>query len=137
MGRLERELLTERTAAVERHLKRVTERLPGDSRELRPMTDAADTVILHLWQAVLIVIDLATAACAHFRLGTPQDYTEAFQRLRRSGYLGSDLATRLARAARLPDLVERDEIEMDWLYRAAQDGPGDLRAFLAALAGRL
>jgi hypothetical protein len=45
---LDRELLAERTMAIERHLVRVAERLPSDPRELRPATDASEAVILHL-----------------------------------------------------------------------------------------
>jgi hypothetical protein len=41
---------------------------------LRPSTDASDAVILHLWQAVQMVIDLAVSACLKFDLGAPQGY---------------------------------------------------------------
>jgi len=62
MAALDRQVLAERTAAVERHLARVAARLPADPGELAAATDASDAVILHLWQAVQIVIDLALAA---------------------------------------------------------------------------
>jgi hypothetical protein len=58
----DREVLAERTMAVDRHLRRVAERLPASANDLQPATDASDAVILHLWQATQIVIDLATAA---------------------------------------------------------------------------
>lgn len=101
------------------------------------MTDAADSVILHLWQAIQTVIDLAVSACTHFNLGAPQNNGEAFQRLSRSGCLELDLAARLTLAAELPDLIAQDKIEMGWVYRTAQECPQDLRAFLAALESRL
>ena len=49
--------------AVERHLRRVSERLPVSVTDMPPASDASDAVILHLWQATQIVIDLAMAAC--------------------------------------------------------------------------
>jgi hypothetical protein len=58
MSPIDRELLAERAAAVLRHLDRVADHLPADPAELRPMTSATDTVVLHLWQAVQVVIDL-------------------------------------------------------------------------------
>ncbi len=139
MSRLDRELFAEKSAAIARHLSRVDERLPGDPEELLPMTDASDSVILHLWQAVQAVIDLATAACVHFRLGAPQSYGEAFQRLAAAGYLEPELALRLTRAAGFRNVVAHayERIEMDRVYRAAREGPADLRAFLAALEARL
>ena len=60
---LGREVLAEKVAAVERHLKRVHQKLPGNPGALKPSTDAADAVVLHLWQAVQIAIDVALAAC--------------------------------------------------------------------------
>lgn len=41
-------ILAEKIAAVDRHLRRVAERLPQDSAEMQPMSDASDAVILHL-----------------------------------------------------------------------------------------
>jgi len=55
-------LLAEKAAAFERHLARVAEKLPPSPEQLLPMSDAADAVILHLWQATQIAIDLALAA---------------------------------------------------------------------------
>jgi uncharacterized protein YutE (UPF0331/DUF86 family) len=139
LSRLDRELLAEKAAAIERHLRRVAEKLPRDFEDFLPMTDASDSVILHLWQAVQSVIDLATAACGHFSLGAPQNYGEAFQRLAESGYLRSELAARLIRAAGFRNVVAHayEMIDMDRVYRAAQEGPADLRAFLAALQERI
>jgi uncharacterized protein YutE (UPF0331/DUF86 family) len=139
MSRLDRELLAEKAAVLERHLARVAERLPADPEELRLMTDASDTVILHLWQAVQLVLDLAASACVHFRLGAPQNYGEAFHRLAEAGLLEPELAMRLTRAAGFRNVVAHTygEIEMDRVYRAASEGPADLRAFLAALQEHL
>ena len=50
--------------AVARHLRRVAERLPQSAEQLQPATDASDAVVLHLWQATQIVIDLATQTVA-------------------------------------------------------------------------
>jgi hypothetical protein len=63
MGALDLPVLAERVATVERHLARVAARLPQQPAELAPATDASDAVILHLWQAVQIVIDLGLSAC--------------------------------------------------------------------------
>ena len=51
MPNLDREVLAERVAAVERHLARVVQCLPARAEDLRPATDASDVVVLHLWQA--------------------------------------------------------------------------------------
>ena len=56
------ELLAERSASTLAHLDRVAAHLPEDPRDLEPMSSATDTVVLHLWQAIQIVIDLAMSA---------------------------------------------------------------------------
>jgi len=71
---LDRAVLAERVSALERHLARVADRLPATPEELAASRDRTDAVILHLWQATQIAIDLAVSACAVGHLGTPQGY---------------------------------------------------------------
>ena len=49
MSELDPQLLAERAMAIERHLKRVGERLPDYASDFRHSTDAADAVILHVF----------------------------------------------------------------------------------------
>lgn len=71
MTAMDRAVLAERTMAVQRHLQRVARRLPPAAADLQPATDASDAVVLHLWQATQIVIDLAMAACVSLKVGRP------------------------------------------------------------------
>jgi uncharacterized protein YutE (UPF0331/DUF86 family) len=139
MSALDRDLLAERAATVERHLARVAARLPPDAEDLRPSTDASDAVVLHLWQAVQAVIDLAVSGCLHWKLGTPADYGDAFRRLAAAGYLDEPLAGRLVRAAGFRNVVAHayENLDMLRVHQAAVEGPGDLRAFLRSLRDRL
>lgn len=136
---LDREVLAERAGAIERHLERVAARLPEDPEDLQPSTDTADVVILHLWQAVQLTIDLAVAACSHLKLGAPSDYGDAFSRLAQAGHLNEELARRLVRAAGFRNQVAHayEKLDMARVHRAAREGPADLRAFLGALERRV
>jgi uncharacterized protein YutE (UPF0331/DUF86 family) len=138
MSGLDRDLLAERVATVERHLARVAERLPRDADDLRPNTDASDAVVLHLWQAVQVVIDLAVSFCLHWNLGTPENYGDAFRRLAEGGYIDADLAGRLVRAAGFRNVVAHayEHLDLRRVHQAAVEGPGDLRAFLRTLRDR-
>lgn len=124
---------------VRRHLARVAERLPDRASDLRPATDPSDAVILHLWQAVQVVIDLAVSACLRWDLGAPASYAEAFRRLAGAGVIDEALAGRLGRAAGFRNVIAHayDQLDMSRVFRAATDGPRDLEAFLAALRDRL
>jgi uncharacterized protein YutE (UPF0331/DUF86 family) len=135
MGALDRLVLAERSASVERHLARVAARLPKNVSEFTAPSDVADAVILHLWQAVQIVIDLGLSACLHFNLGTPESYGDAFRRLAAASLLEQDLARRLTQAAGFRNLVAHayEELDLVRVHRIATDGPTDLRTFLARL----
>lgn len=139
MSALDAAILAERTAAVQRHLRRVRDRLPDDPAALEPMTDATDAVVLHLWQATQIVIDLAVSACVAAGLGAPATYADAFRKLGAEGVIDGEVAARLARAAGFRNVVVHAYAELDLhrLHQAARQGPDDLVAFLAALRDRL
>jgi uncharacterized protein YutE (UPF0331/DUF86 family) len=134
----DRAVLAERVMAVERHLKRVAERLPEAASDLRPATDASDAVVLHLWQATQIVIDLAVGACIALKLGTPGSYGDAFRRLEQATLIDAPLASRLVRAAGFRNIVAHayETLDMERVHEAARNGPADLLAFLAKLRDR-
>lgn len=139
MSSLDKEILIERINAVERHLKRVNSQLPKSLSDFVPESNASDAVILHLWQAVQIIIDISMSACIHFHLGTPKSYSDAFIRLAEAGYLENELAVRLCHAAGFRNRIVHayEKLDMQKVYNIAQAGPADLRSFLASIAKRL
>lgn len=128
-----KQLLSERVAAVERRLARVQAKLPATPSELAPNSDATDSVVLHLWQAVQIVIDLAVSSCVRLNLGAPRSYREAFERLANNGHIEAGLGERLTRAAGFRNSVAHayESLDLARVHAAAVAGPADLRAFLA------
>ncbi|MGF1662932.1 MAG: DUF86 domain-containing protein [Kineosporiaceae bacterium] len=127
--------LAERVAAVQRHLRRVADQLPPDPADLRPETAASDAVVLHLWQAVQITIDLALSWCVRAGLGAPTTYGDAFRLLAGHGLLDPALAERLTRAVGLRNLIVHAYADLDLrrVHDAAHTGPADLLAFAEAL----
>jgi uncharacterized protein YutE (UPF0331/DUF86 family) len=138
VSRIDGALIAERALAVERHLARVAQRLPPSAYALAPSTDASDAVILHLWQATQIVIDVATAACLRLALGTPTTYADAFERLGTAGVIDAAQASRLVRAAGFRNVVAHacERLDMRRVHEAARTGPPDLRALLASVRDR-
>lgn len=106
-----------------------------DPTTFEASTDAADAVILHLWQATQAVIDLAVAVCVQLDFGTPQTYAGAFRLLETKGVIERALADRLVRAAGFRNVVAHayDTLDMARVHRAATEGPADLLAFIEAL----
>ena len=128
-------VLAERLAAVERHLRRVADQLPARADQLHPSTGATDAVVLHLWQAVQITIDLALSWSVRAGLGAPPTYGDGLRRLAADGLLDPALADRLVRAVGFRNLVVHAYADLDLarVHTAATSGPADLRAFAAAL----
>lgn len=135
MSPIDRAVLAERTIALRRHLSRVATKLPSTAAEFAAGSDASDSVILHLWQATQIVIDLAVGACVSLEAGTPQSYADAFRRLQAAGIIEGPLADRLVRAAGFRNVVAHayESLDMARVHLAATSGPADLLAFVAAL----
>lgn len=138
MSALDRAVLAERAMLVERHLERVADRLPKAVADLQPATDRSDVVVLHLWQATQIVIDLAMSTCLSLKLGTPASYADAFRRLEGAKVIDHALAERLVLAAGFRNVVAHayETLDMARVHAAAVRGPSDLRALLAALRDR-
>jgi len=134
MTHLEKNVVAERAMAVERHLLRVERMLPPTPGALRPASDASDAVVLHLWQATQIILDLASALCAHLDLGAPANYGDSFRRLEKANVIDGDLANSLVRASGFRNVVAHayDDLDMRRVYIAATEGPRDLRRFIAA-----
>jgi uncharacterized protein YutE (UPF0331/DUF86 family) len=133
---LDRAVLAERGLAVRRHLERVREKLPVSPDDLSADSDASDAVILHLWQATQIAIDLAVSASVALGGGPPSTYGDAFKRLIAAGIVDADLGARLVKAAGFRNLVAHayGRLDMRRVHHAATSGPADLNAFLAALS---
>jgi len=135
MSPLDRAVLAERAASMRRHLARVAEKLPASAADLAVSSDASDAVILHLWQATQIAIDLAVSACVAHGAGTPQSYADAFRRLEAARVIDTPLADRLVRAAGFRNVIAHayENLDMARVHGAALSGPADLLTFIAAL----
>lgn len=105
-----------------------------DLRRTGALSAATDTVVLHLWQAVQVVIDLAVSSCVRLGLGSPPTYGDAFRTPAAADVIDTDLAVRVACAAGFRNLVVNAYAEPDLrrLHASASTGPADLRAFLVA-----
>lgn len=134
MSALDPEVLKERTIAVEKHLHRVSQKLPYYADDFAPGTDEADVVILHLWHAIQIVVDTALASCLRLHLGTPHSYADAFHRLHEAGHIDHDLAKRLSHAATIKHQIAHAHHNKEAIFKIATSVPVDLITFLTLVS---
>ena len=139
MSRLDRILLAEKTVDIERHLA-AGRRVPAGRSRRAPAHDER----LGLRDPPPLAGGSGDSRSGGLglrplRLGTPKNYGDAFQRLAEAGHLKPELAVRLIRAAGFRNVVAHayKTLDMERVYRTAQEGPADLRAFLAALQERI
>jgi uncharacterized protein YutE (UPF0331/DUF86 family) len=133
---VDRETFAAKAAAVERHLQRVGSRLPPPGAVLEPASDVSDAVVLHLWQAVQLVLDIALGSCPRLGLPVPRSYGEALDILAGAGRLPRPLAERLVKAVAFRNRVAHvdENLDLAVVAEAAREGPADLRAFLSHAA---
>ncbi len=95
-------------------------------------------VCFDLLQAIQACIDLAVHACTHESLGVPETPAAAFALLERHGVISTQLASRLAKATGLRNLIVHRyaDILVPRLAEAITTGLGDLDEFATALQAR-
>lgn len=66
-------------------------------------------------------------------------YADAFIKLGEAGYLDKELSVRLSHAAGFRNRIVHayEDLDMQKIYKIAQTGPSDLKAFLASIANKL
>lgn len=133
MTRAER--LAAKLRAIDQHLARVDAMRQATRSDLAPMTDACDAVVLHLWHAVPLAIDVAVAECVARGLGSPADHGTAFRALSDAAVLEGPFTERLVRAVGFRNVVAHGDegLDLDQVWLAACEGPDDLRAFAQAV----
>ena len=118
---------------LQMHLDRVKEHLPQKPKDFKPGEDASDIVILHLGQAIQMVMDVALRLCSRLYLGSPPNHQEAFHKLSSDGFIEKSLAKRLSDAAKLRHEMVHfyEKLDKKSFYKLAKNGRSDFEAFLS------
>jgi len=130
---VDREFLADRAAAVGRPSRPGGPPPAGEPAELRPETAATDTVILHLWQAVQVVINLAVSTCVQLGLASPPTYADAFRRLANAQAIPQDWPSG-SRGPWASATLSSMRTGGSTCSASTQPPPADPQAFLAASA---
>lgn len=138
MKTLDAALVAERQSTLEIQLAHVARALPGDEGGFALNTPDGDSVLLHLFGAIQLVLDMAVFACLHFGTPAPSSYDDAIARLAHGGHIAEDLSDRLEKTSALREAIVHapEGLDAASVYRAATTVPGDLRAFLAQVGGK-
>lgn len=135
---VDRDVVLRKCEAIEHHASRLRAKQPLAAVALAADESLRNDVCFDLLQAIQACIDLAVHACTHESLGVPDTPAAAFVLLEGYGVISAQLASKLAKAAGLHNLIVHRyaDILVPRLVEAIATGLGDLDEFAAALQAR-
>jgi uncharacterized protein YutE (UPF0331/DUF86 family) len=125
------DVIINKSAAIERCLKRVREVFADDDKNIYADQTRQDSIVLNLQRACETAIDLAMHLVRRSRLGVPQESRDAFELLGASGTLPRELAERLKKMVGFRNVAVRDyqALNLDIVREIVLHRLGDLSAF--------
>lgn len=89
------DVLLNKSASLERCIKRVREEYVGHEKELKTNYTKQDAIILNIQRACETAIDAAMYLVKKMKLGLPQNSRETFVLLEQAGFLSSEISIHL------------------------------------------
>lgn len=125
------DVLLNKSATIERCLKRIDEEYAGDHTHLYDNITRQDAIILNLQRACQAVIDLAMHLVHVHHLGVPQDSRDAFTLLIDANLLEAALGDRLKRMVGFRNIAIHDyrQLNLDVVKALIEHSLGDLTLF--------
>lgn len=133
---IDRTILARQVAAVRDATERIREVLPAQREAFVENRTAREIVTLNLFVALQECLSLATHWLADAGWEVPATYADVFRALAERGVLDHDLATRMAAAAGLRNLIAHRYGALDWvrIHDVASNHIEDLLRFCDMLA---
>ncbi|MFB3133555.1 MAG: DUF86 domain-containing protein [Rhodothermales bacterium] len=125
------DVLLNKSATIERCLKRIDEEYAGEDTHLYDNITRQDAIILNLQRACQAVIDLAMHLVHVHHLGVPQDSRDAFTLLIDANLLEAALGERLKRMVGFRNIAIHDyrQLNLDVVKALIEHSLGDLTLF--------
>ncbi len=125
------DVVINKSATIERCLKRVREVFADDDRNIYTDQTRQDSTVLNVQRACETAIDLAMHLVRRGRLGIPQESRDGFELLAKDGTLPRELADRLKSMVGFRSVAVHDyqALNLDIVRSIVRERLGDLAAF--------
>ncbi len=125
------DVLLNKSATIERCLKRIREEYAGEDAHLYDNITRQDAIVLNLQRACQAIIDLAMHLVHVHHLGVPQDSRDAFTLLIDANLLDAALGDRLKRMVGFRNIAihEYRQLNLDVVKALIEHSLGDLTLF--------
>ena len=124
-----------KSAIIERCLRRIDEEYSGRKDELVTNQTRQDAILLNLQRACEAAIDLAMHEVRKRRLGVPQDSRDAFELILKAQIIDADLAKRMKAMVGFRNIAIRQyqDIDLNVVRAILETRLNDFRAFVSVL----
>jgi uncharacterized protein YutE (UPF0331/DUF86 family) len=136
---VDKDLILAKAGSVKSHLNRVYEKRNVDLDNFIKDIDRQESILFNIQTAVQNCIDIAAHIISEESFGVPGSTTEMLYLLEKNGYLDNDLTQKMVKAVGFRNLIvdEYGKIELEQVYKIAQDDINDLNEYLKAIIKRL
>lgn len=136
---VDKDLILAKAGSVKSHLNRVLEKRNVDLDTFIKDIDRQESILFNIQTAVQNCIDIAAHIISEESFGVPGSTTEMFYILAKNGYLDKDLTQKMVKAVGFRNLIvhEYGKIELEQVYKIAQDDINDLNEYLKAIIKKL
>ncbi len=135
---VDRRIIAEKVDAVERSLKRISERRGENLTAFIGEIDRQDSVLFHLMQAIQGCIDLAAHVVSEEELGLASSTRDFFYILFDNKIIDGELREKMISAVGFRNLVahEYGNLDLEKVYAIATSGIKDIEGFLGVMVRR-
>lgn len=132
-------IINKKLDSLYRCIKRIEEKCPADTSELKQNIDLQDVIVLNLSRAVQLCVDIAAHSLTNSSQPVPNTMSETFQRLAEQHLIGTDLADRLKKSVGFRNLAVHNYHDLNWdiVFAVAAKHLGDFREFAQKVSERL
>lgn len=125
------DVLINKTATIERCLRRVADEYQGHESELESNHTRQDAIILNILRACEAAIDAAMHVVRVKRLGLPQESREAFRLLEEAGLLPAEISQHMQAMVGFRNVAIHDyqKLNVDILKAILNERLNDFRQF--------
>lgn len=129
------DVLLNKSAIIERCLKRIGEEYQGHEHELEINFTRQDAIILNVLRACEASIDAAMHVIRQRRLGLPQESRDAFRLLEEAGLLTKELSNEMQKMVGFRNIAVHDyrKLSLQILRSILDNRLGDFRDFVQTI----
>ena len=136
---MDREVIEQKLASLQRCLQRVQDALPADVASLEADFDKQDIVSLNLSRAVQLTVDMGAHLLSQQAGASPTTMGQTFDLLAQQGVLDQDLASRLKKSVGFRNIAVHNYDRINWaiVHSIVKNHLGDFSEFARIMATKL